>query len=301
MLAGERILVTGSTGQIGLPLTEFLARDNEVWALARFADPASREQVAALGAKTCACDLGSGDLGGVPEHVSYVLHLAAFQGADLDYAAALRTNAEGTGFLMQHCRSAKAVLVMSTHSVYRPQADPLHRYTEDDPLGDAHPLHSPTYSIAKIAQEAVARYCARSFAVPTIIPRMNVAYGPRGGLPAFHLGAIASGQPVTLRWDPCPYSPIHQGDINAQVEALLHGAGVPATTVNWCGDDVVSAQEWCRYLADLVGTSPDLHTEPVRGTQRGAIGDTTRRLALTGPCRVNWREGFRDMVAARTG
>jgi hypothetical protein len=80
----------------------------------------------------------------------------------------------------------------------------------------------------KIAEEAVARYCAREFDLPITIARMGSAYGDRGGLPLWHLNAIAEGKPVVARWDPLPYSPIHYDDINAHVEALL-GAALPIT------------------------------------------------------------------------
>ena len=39
MLEGQRILVTGATGQVARPLTEKLAENNEVWAAARFSVP----------------------------------------------------------------------------------------------------------------------------------------------------------------------------------------------------------------------------------------------------------------------
>ena len=41
-LKGCSILVTGPAGQIAFPLAARLARENEVWGIARFADPASR-------------------------------------------------------------------------------------------------------------------------------------------------------------------------------------------------------------------------------------------------------------------
>src|SRR6185436_6992680 len=96
------------------------------------------------------------------------------------------------------------------------------------------------YSISKIAQEAVARHCARSLDLPVTIARMGAAYGERGGLPVWHLNAIAKGEPVRTRWDPMPYSPIHDDDIAAQLEPLLDAARVPATIVNWAGDEAVS-------------------------------------------------------------
>jgi len=92
-----------------------------------------------------------------------VLHLAAYQGPDLDYDHAIKVNAEATGLILQHCRTARAALVMSTHSVYRPWDDPMHVFLETDPLGDVHSTHCPTYSVSKIGQEAVARFCARAF------------------------------------------------------------------------------------------------------------------------------------------
>ncbi len=133
MLSGEKILITGPAGQIAFPLARYLAADNEVWGIARFSDPESRDRVAELGVTTAVCDLEGGDFTGVPDDFTYVVHLAAFQGARLDYDHAITVNAEGTGLLLAHCRTAKAALVMSTHSVYRPNDDPLHVYRGDRP------------------------------------------------------------------------------------------------------------------------------------------------------------------------
>ena len=124
-----------------------------------------------------------------------------------DFDAAIRANAEGTGLLLAHTRKAKAALVMSTHSTYRPHDDPMHVYLETDPLGEVNAAHAPPYSISKIAQEAVARTCARLFDLPVTIARMNASYGRNGGLPTQHVDALLGGGEVTTRWDPCMYSP----------------------------------------------------------------------------------------------
>ena len=215
----------------------YLAPHNEVWGIARFSVPGSRDEVEAMGVTTRVVDLGDADFRDVPDDFTYVLHLAAAIGPSTDYDLSLRVNAEATGLLLNHCRKAKAALVMSTASVYKPHADPRHLYLETDALGEAVLPGVPTYSITKIAEEAVARYCARALELPVTIARMNTAYSARGGLPAYHLDAIAAGKPVIVRNDPCPYSPIHQDDINEQVAALLDAATVPATIVNWGGDD----------------------------------------------------------------
>jgi len=298
-MQGAKILITGPAGQIAFPMAEHLARDNEVWGIARFSEPGSRERVEAAGVTTRVIDLGRGDYGDLPTDFDHVVHLATFQGGGLDYDRAISVNAEGTGLLLQHCRAAKSALVMSTASVYRPSDDPLRPYLETDPLGDANSPHAPTYSISKITEEAVARTCARLFDLPVTIARMNASYGPNGGLPAYHLDWIVGGQPVTVRWDPCPYSPIHQDDINAQVDALLGVASVPATIVNWGGDEAVSPQEWCAYFGELTGRTPEIVVREMEGTQRGSIVDPTKRRSITGPCTVSWREGMRRTFEAR--
>jgi nucleoside-diphosphate-sugar epimerase len=201
--------------------------------------------------------------------------------------------------LLAHCRHAAAALVMGTGSVYDPNPDPWHLYTETDPLGDGHLPSVPTYSISKIAEEAVARTCARILNLPIVIARMNVAYGANGGLAIFHLDSVVTDRPIAVRWDPAPYSPIFQDDINEQVEAILAAASVPATIVNWGGDEVVAVQEWSNYFGELTGRTPRFELEPAAGTHRGVALDPSRRLALTGPCRTSWRQGMKAAYELR--
>lgn len=299
MLSGSKILVTGPAGQIAFPLASYLAEHNEVWGIARFADQSARDRVERAGVRTVSCDLASGDFSQLPGDFDYVLHLATFRNGGFDYDQAMRVNAEGTHLLMAHCRGAKAVLVMSTAEVYKPGLDPMHVYAETDPLGDSNSLFDPTYSMSKIAQEAVARACARAYNLPVTIARMNASYGDNGGLLAYHLDWMLQGKPVMVKWDPAMYSPIHQDDINAQTEALLSAASVPATIVNWGGDEPVAAQEWCAYLAELTGVAPNIVVKEVPGGIRGIILDSTRRRAITGPARVTWRDGLRRVVESR--
>ena len=51
-LSGRKILITGPTSQVALPVVRALAGDNEVVGLARFRKDAERERVEALGART---------------------------------------------------------------------------------------------------------------------------------------------------------------------------------------------------------------------------------------------------------
>ncbi|MGC9960672.1 MAG: NAD(P)-dependent oxidoreductase [Acidimicrobiales bacterium] len=298
-LSGEKILVTGAAGQIGFPMARFLASENEVWGAARFRAEGSQARVTATGVTPIRLDLAAGDYGDLPDDFTYVVHLAAYIGPNPDIDRAMRNNAEPVGFLMHHCRKAKAVLVMSTHSVYRPHPDPAHAYGEGDPLGETNAAFAPTYAMSKIGEEAVARTCARLFDVPVTIARMNASYGPGGGLPAYDADAVVAGRPVVTRHDPSWYSPIFEDDINEQVAAMLAAASVPATIVNWGGDEVVSVQEWCSYIAELSGRPAAVEILPSDGGPAGAVADVSRRTAITGPCRVDWRDGMLATLRAR--
>ena len=299
MLSDEKILITGPAGKIAFGIAEYLAADNEVWGISRFADSEKRAMVDALGVTTRAVDLGTGEFGDLPTDFTYLLHVAVTYERS-DYNRALTVNAEGTGFILEHCRTARAALVMSSLSVYKPHLDPWHAFHEDDPLGDIGPATpSAPYSVSKISEEAVARYCARSFDLPVVIGRMGAAYGVRGGLPIDVTDAVAAGRAARTRWDPCPYSLIHDDDIQAQVEPLLDAASVPATIVNWCGDEPVSVQEMAAFAGEVAGVEARVEVTPIELASRGSVGDCAKRISITGPCTVNWRDGLRRTMVSR--
>jgi nucleoside-diphosphate-sugar epimerase len=295
MIEGRKILITGPAGQIAFPLAKALAERNEVWGIARFSDPEKRGEVEVAGIRTLAIDLENPDFSDLPRDFTHLLHLAV--SFDPSYSRAISINAEGTGLLLSHCRNVEAALVMSTTAVYKPHDDPWHAFHEDDPLGDIMLPGMPTYSVAKISEEAVARFCAREFGINMTIARMGASYGPRGGLPIFSLQALMANGVVKTRWDPCVYSPIHDEDIFAHVEPLLDAATIPATIVNWAGDERIALQEWIKYGAGLLGLEPNIEVVGTPGASRGSAADHHRRLAITGPCRVPWRDGVRAALA----
>jgi nucleoside-diphosphate-sugar epimerase len=289
-------LIAGATGQVALPVAEALARDHDVVATARFSDPVLRERLEAAGATCIATDLVDGDVSALPADVDYVLNFSVMKTANWDRD--LDGNVGGVGALMAHCKGARAVLHCSSTAVYQPNGH--HAFREDDPLGDNHRVWDflQTYSISKIAAEAMARYQARALDLPTTIARLNVPYGDNGGWPDGHIQMLAAGMPVPVHVDaPTAYNPIHEDDIIASVPKLLAAASVPVTTVNWGGDDVVSIEDWCTYLAGLMGVEAtfaptELHLESV-------MVDLTRMHEITGPTTVHWHDGFRRMLEHR--
>ena len=301
MLSGEKILVTGVTGTVPLPIAEFLAKENEVWGLARFSDPAARRQVESIGITTCAVDLAHGHLSEVPDDFTYVLHFAHTRLPGGEFIAAIQANAVGAGRILQHCHKAKGALVASAGTIYSPHNEDVYRpFVEEDDIGRAHAPWAPTSPASKVSLEAVARFCAEGFSLPTTIVRINVIYGPLGGMPVTDMQLIATDQPVITFADPYPTSPIHADDLRDQLEALLEAASSPALIVNWCGDEVVTQRQWSEIAGEFCGKTPNIQVHPVPTAACGSVGDTRRRLAITGPCRRDFRtemeEIYRDGV-----
>jgi len=292
----QKILITGPTGQVALPVALALARENEVWGAARFSDAAARKRLEDAGVHCVAMDLGDGDFTGLPADFDYVLNLAVAKSPDGNFDADLRANGEATGLLMSHCRRARAFLHCSTTGVYQPAGH--HVFRETDPLGDNHRVMMPTYSIAKISTEVVARTACRELRLPTTIARLCVPYGDNGGWPFYHLMMMKGGVAIPVHPDrPSRYTLIHEDDIIAMIPGLLRAASVPATIVNWAGQQHVSIEEWCAYLGELTGLEPRF--EVTDKALDSVQVDTTRLQELVGPAKVSWEEGLRRMVAAR--
>jgi nucleoside-diphosphate-sugar epimerase len=292
MVSDEKILITGPSGMVGRALASGLVADNEVWGVARFGQPANRAFLDDLDVVTRAVDIAADDLSGLPTDFTYVVHLAFTRGGADDFEPVLSSTAEGTGRILAHCRAAKAALVMSSHAIYALNDDRWYAQRETDALGNALSPWSPTSPAAKLTMEAVARGAAVTLDLPVVIARLNTVFGPFGGLPNMHQAMIARGDPVPAPSDPNPHSPIHTDDMLAQLEALLDAASAPATIVNWSGDEPVTVQEWSTYAAELAGTTAEFAVTETPGVAKGAVADATKRRAITGPCRVDWKQAF---------
>jgi UDP-glucuronate 4-epimerase len=176
-------------------------------------------------------------------------------------------------------------------------------FGEDHPLGDNHRIWASsmpfmqTYSIGKIAAEAVARFGARRWNVPTTIARLSVPYGDNGGWPAAHLEMMAAGMDIPLHPErPNRFNPIHEDDVLKSLPGLLAAASVPATTVNWGGTQS-SIEEWCALIGAVTGLEPSfVETDQ---TISSVCVDTTRLVELAGPPGTDLADGIRRMVAAR--
>lgn len=298
MLSNQRILVTGATGQVARTLTEQLNANNEVWAAARFSDVKAKQALEEQGIRTVYLNMDDADMGALPD-VDYVIHCGC-NTFPKTQDEAIRQNAEGTGFLMQRYKESKAFFHMSSDSVYRETKDPTELISEDAILG-GFSVYAPHYAMSKLAAEGVVRYQARMLQLPTVIARLDVAYGihGHGGAPMALYEMMKHGMAYTRRRDGDSYCcPIHENDVATQVQKLILKAEVPALTVNLGGDEIVTIEEMIAFIEDLTGLSMTIETGDM-ATWGMKVVDPAKRQALAGACNVNWREGIRSVLEQR--
>ena len=293
MISGEKILVTGGAGRVAFPIARELARRNEVWAMARFSNPADAERLKAHGITPVKRDLAE-SFEGVPEDFTYVWHAGALVGdaAERDWRYTFEVNAQAAGRLMKHCHGVKGFLHCSTGSQYHYRG---HRpLKESDPPG----IHTHIYSLSKIAAEAVVLYASREWDIPTTMIRICSAYGPEGGAPVSRLDALVEGRPIKLHPDkPNYFNPIHEDDqVELGIKALAL-AGTPPLIVNWAGSETTTAEEYCAYMGSLIGKEPIIEYTDEAYTPLWP--DVNYMHEVLGRTKVHWKDGLRRVIEAR--
>ena len=295
MLQGEKVVVTGATGSVAMPVVRELAKANEVWALARFRKPEQRRALEDIGVTCVVKDLAADSFDDLPGDFTRVFHTAALvytEGSEDDYGYTFELNVQAAARLIHHFRYVKTFVHCSTGGVYLHQSRPI---VESDPYG----VMIPAYSLSKIAAEQVVTFIANQWQVPTVILRIGMVWGPDGTRgPGIRVARMVRGEEVPVSpVKPSLNSLIWEDDAAAlSLNALTLGA-VPPLVVNLGGDEPVSIEEYCTYAGELLGIEPKFRytTEAYTGT----FMDPTLCRSVLGPCQVDWREGMRRMVEAQ--
>jgi UDP-glucuronate 4-epimerase len=286
-MKGKRVLVTGASGLVAFPVARELAKENEVFAVARFTDPAQKRLIEQAGATPIAYDLADEDMSALPGQVDVVINYAVLPWPN---PRAYDVNAGAVGRLARRYRDCEAFVQGTTGSVYEYQGErPL---SEDDPYG----LHGSieNYAASKIAAEYLLKHISEDYELPATLVRIFSFYGPRGGSVTQRVDKVARGEPVSI----FPgvrnvFTPLYEDDYVAKTIAAAGIAKVGAEVVNVAGTEAVTIQDYCAMAGELLGREP-VYAENSRAWPLWA--DTTKMVALLGPNQVSMREGIRRVV-----
>ncbi|WP_297489640.1 NAD(P)-dependent oxidoreductase [Acidocella sp.] len=286
-LKGKRILVTGASGLVAFPVARELARDNEVFAVARWSDPAQKKLIEKTGAQPVTFDMANEDLSVLPKTVDVVINYGVLPFPHKD---SFSVNTAAAGRLARRYREAEAFVHGSTGSAYEYQGErPL---KEEDPYG----LHASIemYATSKIASEFLLQHLSVDYALPVTIVRIFTFYGPRGGAVTQRIDQVARGLPVSIYPGFKNIStPLYEDDYVEKTIAAAGIAKVGAETVNVGGTEPVTIQEYCRMAGEILGREP-IFVENSRAWPIWA--DTTKMVKLLGPNKVSMREGIRRTI-----
>jgi UDP-glucuronate 4-epimerase len=288
-LSGKRVLVTGASGVVAFPVAVELAKNNEVYAVARFSDTGQSRGLESAGAQTISFDLANPDLSPLPEAVDVVINYAVLPPTHKD---AYEVNAGAAGRLAKRYRDCEAFVHGSTGSLYAYQGErPLR---EDDPYG----LHSSAenYAASKIAAEFLLKHLSVDYQLPVVIVRIFSFYGPRGGGVTQRIDQIVRGEPVSVY----PgvrnvHTPLYEDDYVEKTIAAAGIAKIGAETINVAGTEAVTTHEYCQIAGDILGKEPTF----VENSKAWPIwADTTKMMKLLGPNKITVREGVQRTIDA---
>jgi UDP-glucuronate 4-epimerase len=287
-LTGKRVLVTGASGLVAFPVAVELAKNNEVFALARWSDAKQKKLVEAAGAQAVSFDLANEDLSSLPGSVDVVINYAVLPPKYGNLAFEVNTGA--TGRLARRYRDCEAFVHGSTGSLYAYQGErPLR---EDDAYG----LHSAgeAYAASKIGAEYMLKHLSADYDLPVTIVRIFSFYGPRGGGVTQRVDQVSRGEPISVY----PgvrnvHTPLYEDDYVEKTIAAAGIAKVGCEIINVGGSESCTTQEYCIMAGEMLGKEP-IFVE--NGTSWPIWGDTTRMEQLLGPSKVSMREGVRRIL-----
>jgi nucleoside-diphosphate-sugar epimerase len=286
--SGKRVLVTGASGVVALPVAIELAKDNEVFAVARYSDPAQKRKIEEAGATAVSFDLADPDLSPLPKSVDIVINYAVLPPTFKNMAYDVNTG--GTGRLARRYRDCEAFVQGSTGSLYEYQGErPLR---EDDPYG----LHSggENYAASKIGAEYMLKHLSEDYELPVTLVRIFSFYGPRGGGVTQRVHQVRRGEPVSVypgvkNW----HSPLYEDDYVEKTIAAAGIAKIGAEIINVGGSESITTQDYCRMAGEMVGKEPIFID---RGTSWPIWADVSKMESLLGPSKVSVREGVRRII-----
>ena len=308
-----RILITGSSGQIG---TNLALRLQEQGHFVFGIDVRSNTWTNEI--ETLLQDLGApyqdfvGGIGHVryPDNIDVAVHLAAHAKVHelVEQPHRALENITMTFNVLEFCRQNRVpVIFSSSREVY----GDIHRYITEESYADFAFTESP-YSASKISGEALVYSYAQCYGLPYLVFRFSNVYGRYDNdiermervIPLF-IRRIGTGEPITIygkdKTLDFTYVDDCVGGIVKAIE-LLAGGSDANQTINLAYGQGSSLVTMAEYVAEDLDVEPKITIKPSR------VGEVTHYVANIGKARAlldynpqtPLREGIQKAVAWST-
>ena len=125
---------------------------------------------------------------------------------------------------------------------------------------------------------------------------LDMSAGDFSGLPSDFTDTVgSSGNDADAQADSAvPREPNNYVELSIRA---MEVAPTPPIVVYWAGSETVSVEDYCAYMGELVGVEPIFVYTPDAHTPWWQ--DVTHVHDVLGTTKVPWRDGFRQMIAAR--
>lgn len=305
-----RVLITGSSGQIGTNLAlRLLDAGHEVFGIDKRQNTWTDRITTLLQDLSAPYRDFAGGIGGVPyPPCDIVIHLAAnakvHELVQLPHRA--MENIALTFNVLEYCRHNNTPVVFaSSREVY----GDIHRYITEEGVADFAFTESP-YSASKIAGEAFVYSYARCYGLRYLVFRFSNVYGRYDNdiermervIPLF-IRSMREGQPVTVygREKMLDFTYVDDcvAGIMAGAERLLTGK-VVNQTINLAYGQGNSLVRMAELIAESLGVAGDIHVEPAKrpGEVSHYVADIRKAQELLEyQPQVPLEEGIRRAVA----
>jgi len=293
-----KVLITGSSGQLGSYLMDELIAGHEVVGLDL--RPPGQERHVPL---TRIGDVRGPGVLEPFEDINAIIHLAAQVSVDRSLKDPLfdcDVNLTGTVNLLREAssRSIRLFVYVSSAAIY---GDPVRL-----PVDEAHPTEPRSfYGVSKLSAEYYVRAFYRSLGLPFVIIRPFNIYSPRADPSSPYSGVITrftenakNGLPLLVEGDGEQTRDfIHAADVARMIRMVLE-SGVRNQTLNCGTGREISINELAEIVSSLTGVGI-VHREARRGDIRRSAAAIRRADELLGfrSC-IELKDGIREMLGS---
>jgi nucleoside-diphosphate-sugar epimerase len=269
------LLILGVAGKMGPTLARLAKRATparRIVGVARFSDPAVREQLAAHGIETIACDLlDRAQIAALPEAPNVIFAAGHKFGASGAPALTWAMNAHVPALVAERFKAAR-IVAFSTGNVYGLTpvgSGGAGEATAPAPVGE--------YAQSCLGRERMFEFFSQRHGTPGRIVRLNYAIDMRYGVIHDVAAKIQRGDPVDVTMGHA--NVIWQGDANAQVLRCLAHCTAPTSPINVTGPETISIRWLAHQLAARMGCEAHVVGEEA---PTALLSDTTQAAALFG-------------------